>query len=190
RHLLLGHVTRGEIDEFLADLAARHVPEEQVAAELVHARLRSAPDGLLAGDRALLGAETEVLQRLEADFRLVDEAHQQGNAGLLAWQLAESWRIGIIDWPEEAAALKQLIVGGELTAESLQRVAPHLSRTVAAVWLASPYEVEQVSDTMPVDVVILVDAGATTIAENVGAIRRARQVIAFGDPVTQTPAPF
>jgi hypothetical protein len=38
--------------------------------------------------------------------------------------------------------------------------------------------------------VILVDAGATTLAENVGAIRRARQVVAFGDPVTQTPAPF
>lgn len=190
RSALMQQLRDLDLDEFLADLAARHVPEEQVAAELELAWWRSALDGLLAGDRALLGAKTEVLQRLEADFRLVDEAHQQGNAGLLAWQLAESWRIGIIDWPEEAAALKQLIVGGELTAESLQRVAPHLSRTVAPVWLASPYEVEQVSDTMPVDVVILVDAGATTIAENVGAIRRARQVIAFGDPVTQTPAPF
>lgn len=179
-----------DLDSFIADLADRHVPEEQVAAELELAWWRSALDGLLANDRALLGAKTEVLQRLEADFRLVDEAHQQGNAGLLAWQLAESWRIGIIDWPEEAAALKQEILNGTLTAESLQRVAPHLSRTVAPVWLASPYEVDQVSDTMPVDVVILVDAGATTIAENVGAIRRARQVLVFGDPVTQTPAPF
>jgi hypothetical protein len=179
-----------DLDAFLADLAARHVPEEQVPAELELAWWRSALDGLLVNDRALLGAKTDVLQRLEADFRLVDEAHQQGSAGLLAWQLAESWRIGIIDWPEEAAALKQLITAGALTAESLQRLAPHLSRTVAPVWLASPYEVEQVSDTMPIDVVVLVDAGATTIAENVGAIRRARQVIAFGDPVTQTPAPF
>ncbi|GMA91427.1 hypothetical protein [Homoserinibacter gongjuensis] len=58
------------------------------------------------------------------------------------------------------------------------------------MWLASPYEIDQVSDTMPIDVVILVDAGATTLAENVGAIRRARQVLVFGDPVTQTPAPF
>ena len=37
---------------------------------------------------------------------------------------------------------------------------------------------------------ILVDAGATTIAENLGAIRRAKQVVAFGDPVTQTPTLF
>lgn len=190
RSALMQRLRDLDLDEFIADLAARHVPEEQVPAELELAWWRSALDGLLVNDRALLGAKTDVLQRLEADFRLVDEAHQQGSAGLLAWQLAESWRIGIIDWPEEAAALKQLITAGALTSESLQRLAPHLSRTVAPVWLASPYEVDQVSDTMPVDVVVLVDAGATTIAENVGAIRRARQVIAFGDPVTQTPAPF
>ncbi len=190
RSALMQRLRDLDLDEFLADLAARHVPEEQVPAELELAWWRSALDSLLVDDRALLGAKTDVLQRLEADFRLVDEAHQQGNAGLLAWQLAESWRIGIIDWPDEAAALKQLITTGGITSESLQRLAPHLSRTVAPVWLASPYEVDQVSDTMPVDVVVLVDAGATTIAENVGAIRRARQVIAFGDPVTQTPTPF
>ena len=190
RSALMQQLRDLDLDEFIADLAARHVPEDRVAAELELAWWRSALDGLLVNDRALLGAKTDVLQRLEADFRLVDEAHQQGSAGLLAWQLAESWRIGIVDWPDEAAALKQLITTGALTSESLQRLAPHLSRTIAPVWLASPYEIDQVSDTMPVDVVILVDAGATTIAENVGAIRRARQVIAFGDPVTQTPAPF
>ena len=43
---------------------------------------------------------------------------------------------------------------------------------------------------MPFDTVILVDAGATTVAESAGAIRRAKQVVAFGDPVTQTPAAF
>lgn len=190
RSALMQELRTLDLDDFIADLAARHVPEQQVPAELELAWWRSALDGMLAGDRALLGAKTDVLQRLEADFRLVDEAHQQGSAGQLAWQLAESWRIGIIDWPDEAAALKQLITSGALDSETLQRLAPHLSRTVAPIWLASPYEVDEVSDTLPIDVVVLVDAGATTIAENVGAIRRARQVIAFGDPVTQTPAPF
>ena len=61
---------------------------------------------------------------------------------------------------------------------------------VAPVWLASPYEVPSIVDSMPFDTVILVDAGATTIAENAGAIRRAKQVVAFGDPVTQSPEPF
>ncbi|MEO6115847.1 MAG: AAA family ATPase, partial [Pseudolysinimonas sp.] len=184
-----------DLDPLLTDLAARHVPEDQIAAELELAWWRSTLDTLLAGDRALLGAKTEVLERLEADFRLVDEAHAAGSAQLLAWQLAENWKIGLVDWPDEAHDLKQLLAAdqnraGGLTSATLQRSAPHLARSVAPIWLASPYEIDAVTDAMPFDTVLLVDAGATTVAENVGAIRRAKQVVAFGDPVTQTPSAF
>ena len=179
-----------DLDPLLTDLAARHVPEEQIAAELELAWWRSALDSLLAGDRALLGAKTDVLERLEADFRLVDEAHASGSAQLLAWQLAENWKIGLVDWPDEAADLKQLLTVDGLTSSALQRSAPHLARSVAPIWLASPYEIDAVTDAMAFDTVLLVDAGATTVAENVGAIRRAKQVVAFGDPVTQTPSAF
>ena len=58
------------------------------------------------------------------------------------------------------------------------------------MWLASPYEVPEIDEDIAFDAVVLVDAGSTTIAENLGAIRRAKQVIAFGDPVTQTPTLF
>ncbi len=91
---------------------------------------------------------------------------------------------------EEASALKSQLRDGAITSRLLQDSAPHLSRSIAPVWLASPYEVSQIADTMPFDTVILVDAGAVTIAETVGAVRRARQTVVFGDPVTQTPAPF
>ena len=179
-----------ELDPLIADLAQRHVPEQQVAAELELAWWRSALASLLDADRALLGANTSVLDRLEADFRLVDEAHAAGSAQLLGWQLAENWKIGLVDWPDEASALKRMLRRERVTAYDLQTSAPHLSRAVAPVWIASPYEVSTIADTMPFDSVILVDAGATTLAENVGAIRRARQVVVFGDPVTQTPAAF
>jgi hypothetical protein len=179
-----------DLDPLLTDLAARHVPEEQVASELELAWWRSALDALLEADRALLGAKADVLERLEADFRLVDESHAAGSAQQLAWQLAENWKIGLVDWPDEATALKQLLQSDRISAATLQQLAPHLARAVAPVWLVSPYEIDRVSDTMPFDTVVLLDAGATTIAENVGAIRRARQVVAFGDPVTQTPSAF
>ncbi|MBW4033591.1 MAG: AAA family ATPase [Acidobacteria bacterium] len=179
-----------DLDPLLTDLARRHVAEEQIAAELELAWWRSALDHLLAADRALLGARTDVLERLEADFRLVDEAHGAGSAQLLAWQLAENWKIGLVDWPDEASELKRLLSVPGITSDALQRSAPHLARSVAPVWLASPYEVDSVTDTMAFDTVLLLDAGATTVAENVGAIRRAKQVVAFGDPVTQTPSAF
>ncbi len=179
-----------ELDPLIADLASRHVPDSQVGAELELAWWQSALESLLAADRALLNANTPVLDRLEADFRLVDEAHAAGSAGLLSWQLAENFKLGIADWPDEADALRKALKRGEITAFDLQTSAPHLSRAVAPVWLATPYEVHEITDTMPFDTVIIVDAGATTVAENLGAIRRGRQIVAFGDPVTQTPAPF
>ena len=190
RTALVARLRDLQLDPLIRDLAERHVPEHDVEAELELAWWQSALESLLAADRALLGANTGVLDRLEADFRLVDEAHAAGNAQLLAWQLAENWNIGLVDWPEEALLLKRLLRRERITAFDLQTTAPHLSRAVSPVWLASPYEVASITPTMPFDAVVLVDAGATTIAENVGAIRRARQVIAFGDPVTQTPAAF
>lgn len=179
-----------QLDPLLADLSLRHVPDTEVAAELELAWWRSALESLLDADRALLGANTSVLDRLEADFRLVDEAHASGSSQLLSWQLAENWSIGLVDWPEEAASLKRILRRDSITSQQLQSAAPHLSRTIAPVWLASPYEVDLITDSMPFDTVILVDAGATTLAETVGAIRRAKQTVAFGDPVTQTPSPF
>jgi hypothetical protein len=179
-----------DVDPLLSDLSSRHVPESQVAAELELAWWQSALESLLERDRALLGANTEVLDRLEADFRLVDETHASGSAALLAWQLAENWSVGLADWPDEAAALKRLLRGSSVTSRDLQEAAPHLSRSIAPVWISSPYEVPDIVSSLRFDAVLLVDAGAVTVAESIGSIRRAKQVVAFGDPVTQTPSAF
>jgi hypothetical protein len=183
-------LTELQLDPLLRDLAARHVPEAQVAAEVELAWWRSVLQSMLESDRALLGANTSVLDRLEADFRLVDQAHAESGAQQLAWQLAENWSIGLVDWPEEAAALKRVLRGESMDSRDLQEAAPHLSRAVAPIWLASPYEVPGITDSLRFDTVLLVDAGAITLAESVGSIRRGKQTIAFGDPITQTPSPF
>ncbi|CAN5247766.1 hypothetical protein BH11ACT3_BH11ACT3_26770 [soil metagenome] len=187
---LVGRLRDLQLDELVTDLARRHVPDDRVAAELELSWWRSALDSLLAADRALLGAKTDVLERLEADFRLVDEAHTAGSAQLLAWQLAENWKLGLVDWPDEATALKALLRDDRVNSQSMQNVSPHLSRSVAPIWLASPYEIPEITDAMSFDTVVLVDAGAVTVAESVGAIRRGKQLVAFGDAVTQTPAAF
>ncbi len=190
RTALLTSLRERQLDPLLADLSERHVPESQVSAELELAWWQSVLETLLAGDRALLNANTGVLDRLEADFRLVDEAHASATGQQLAWMLAETWKIGVVDWPDEATALRRLLKGERTTAESLNVVAPHLARALAPVWLASPYEVPDITKDLSFDAVFIVDAGASSLAENVGVVRRARQVVAFGDPVTQTPSPF
>lgn len=178
------------LEPLLRDFANRHVPEEQVAVELELAWWQSALELLLTSDKALLGANTEVLERLEADFKLVDEAHASSSGMQLAWTLAETWKIGVVDWPEEADALRRLLRGESVSAATVQAQAPHLLKVLAPVWLESPYSVHQIDESIAFDAVFLVDAGATSFAENLGAIRRAKQVVAFGDPVTQTPSAF
>ncbi len=178
------------LEPLLAELSVRHVPEDAVGAELEYAWWQSALEHLLRSDRALLGANTAVVDRLERDFRLVDEAHAAASGPLLAAQLATQWRIGIVDEAAEAAALKLALKNGRATPADLVAAAPVLLRTLAPVWLASPYDVPRIPDDLAFDVVIIADAAALSLAEAVPAVRRAKQIVVFGDPVTQKPTPF
>ncbi len=168
----------------------RHVPEDRVGDELEFAWWQSALEHLLRTDRALLGANTTVVDRLERDFRLVDEAHAAAAGPVLAAELAKQWRIGIVDHPDEAAALKSSLKDGLHTAQEISDAAPTLLRTLAPVWLASPYEVPDVPTDLAFDAVIIADAAALCLAEAAPALLRARQVVLFGDPVVQKPTPF
>lgn len=178
------------LEPLLIELSVRHVPEDRVGAELEFAWWQSAFEHLLRSDRALLGANTAVVDRLERDFRLVDEAHAAASGPLLAAELATQWRIGIVDHADEATALKRALKDGAADAAHLTAVAPTLLRTLAPVWLASPYDVPEIPADPEFDVVVIADGGALCLAEAAPALRRARQVVVFGDPVTQKPTPF
>jgi hypothetical protein len=172
------------------DLATRHVEAHDVGMELELAWWRGALEQILEREEALLGSEKSLLERLEADYRLVDEAHSAGNAQTLSWQLAERWSLGLMDWPEEATALKSLLKSGSATPAQLSQQTPHLVKALSPVWLATPYNLHQLPDTVRFDTVIILDAGLLGVAETLGAVRRAPQVVALGDPVTQTPSAF
>jgi len=190
RQEVADHLNNWHLQPLVADLATRHVDAERVGDELELAWWRGAVETILAKEDALLGSDTSVLERLEADFRLVDEAHQAGNSQLLAWQLAERWSLGLMDWPEEATALKKLLKNQTASVHSLNALAPHLTKALAPVWLASPYDVHRIPESLRWDVVFVLDAGAVRIPEVLGALRRAPQVVALGDPVTQVPSDF
>ena len=172
------------------DLANRHVDASQVESELELAWWRGALEHVLAQNADLLGQDAAVLHRLEADYRLVDEAHAASSATRLGWQLSERWSVGLMDWPDEARWLRGALTSGQVSPASLHTDAPHLARALAPVWLATPYDVVTLPRDAAFDAVILVDAGTITLAEATPSIRRARQVVAFADPVTQCPEPF
>lgn len=190
RTALLARLREMDLDVLLADLSSRHVPENEVEHELELAWWQSVLEGMLTDDKALLSANTSILDRLEADFRLVDDAHASANGGLLAARLAELWKIGLVDLPDEAERLRHLLRSDYVSPEQFIEAAPRLARAIAPVWICSPYEAHLIPAAIGFDAVFVVDAGATTVAENAGAIRRGAQVVIFGDPVTQTPSRF
>lgn len=190
RTAIVERLREAGLEPLLDDLSARHVAAEDAAAELELAWWQSALERMLQTNQALLSANTSVIERLEADFRLVDDAHAGANGTVLAANLADAWRVAVLDNPREAQALRDGLRSARSTIGTLAKSAPTLMSALAPVWTVSPYEVPLLPDELRFDTVLLLDAGATTLAENVGAIRRAEQVVAFGDTVTQTPTPF
>ncbi len=190
RQEVADHLAAWHVGPLVEDLANRHVEADRVGSELELAWWRGALETILAKEDALLGSDRAVLERLEADFRLVDEAHTAGNAQRLAWQLAERWALGLLDWPEEAAALKKMLTQKAGSLYDLNRSAPHLTKALSPVWCASPYDVHVLPDSVRFDVVFILDAGSLRTSEVLGAVRRAPQVVAVGDPVTQAPSAF
>nr|WP_159575319.1 AAA family ATPase [Microbacterium sp. 8M] len=178
------------LEPLLLDLSTRHLSEDRVGVELEYAWWQSLLEQALRQNRSLLGANTAVVDQLERDFRLVDEAHAGAAGPLLAWQLSGQWKIGIVDEATEAQNLRHALTQPRTTVAELMAAAPTLMRVLAPVWIASPYQVPDLPDSVEFDTVILVDAAAINLAEATPAIRRARQIVAFGDPVLQKPTPF
>ena len=174
----------------LDDLLERRIEGEHVGDELEQAWWQSVLERQLQDEKGLLNANTRILTRLENDFRVVDEAHTASSAEQLVWQFAQAWKVGLIDYADEADALRELLRAPGVGARTLVERAPKLSRSIAQVWVSTPYDVPRIDDRIEFDTVLLVDAGDMSTTEAVGAIRRGRQVVAFGDPVTQAPAPF
>ena len=190
RTAIVERLRAAHLEPLIDDLSARHVPADQVGSELEQAWWQSVLERMLQTNQALLAANTGVIERLEADFRLVDDAHAGAGGPLLAARLADAWRVAVVDVRQEALALRELLRTGDPSLQLLAKYAPTLMSVIAPVWVLSPYEVAQLPEELRFDATILLDAGATTLVENVGAIRRAEQLVVFGDTVTQTPSPF
>ncbi|WP_038110915.1 DEAD/DEAH box helicase [Tropheryma whipplei] len=176
------------IGDLLEDLSIRHVPPSRVSDELDLAWWQSVLEFFLKNRSALLGGNTSVIERLEQDFKLVYRASMAAAGTLLAWNMAESWKVALVDYPDEAIELKDLLLKGHLVPEKLFGKAPNLAKVLSPVWFASPYSVHQLS--CDFDTVIVLGAGELSIAESLGIVSRGKQIVAFGDPITEFPEHF
>ena len=191
RTLLVDEMRGQGLGELLDDLEAREVTARQVGYELELAWWQSALEAMISGDDYLAMSDGDSLRRLEAEYRLADNAHIASGASRLRWELARRWREGIKSRPKDAARLRDVIKTGPLTVDSLSGQSDELVASLLPVWAASPLLLPMMlPGSRRFDAVIILDAESMSLQAAVPAIARAEQVIAFGDGNLGGPRPF
>nr|WP_237686081.1 DUF4011 domain-containing protein [Arthrobacter jiangjiafuii] len=191
RTLLLDEMRGQGLGELLDDLEAREVLPRQVGYELELAWWQSALEAMISGDDYLAMSDGDSLRRLEAEYRLADNAHVASGSSRVRAALAESWRRGVKTAPSDAATLRDAIKNGPLALPDLCAQSTELVSALLPVWAASPLILPMVlPGHRSFDAVILLDAESTSLQSAVPALARAAQVVAFGDGQLGGPRPF
>ena len=191
RAMLAGQLRSSGLGQLARDLGRLHTPKDRLAVELDLAWWQSALEYALAQDPTLLGYTAERIDANEEAFRQAYDTQIALGAKHLAKHLSDDWHAALAAHPGEAEALKSLLKTGSATFGSLAKAAPSIWPIVAPVQMLSPYEVAtNLSGDKDFDVIFVLDAAGSTIAENLGAIARSRQIIAFGDDAISRPTGF
>ncbi|MDO5493302.1 MAG: DUF4011 domain-containing protein [Nesterenkonia sp.] len=191
RTLLVEQLREQGFRDLLDDFAARGVTRDLIDDELELAWWQSALEAMISGDDYLAMTTGENLRSIEEEFRSADAAHIESGAQRLNHTLASRWKAAVEQHPEQAAHLRELMRTGSTGVADLGTVDPALTQPLAPILLTSP---QGLSEHFPadadVDAVILLEAESLATAGALGAISRARQVVAFGDPVSGSPKPL
>lgn len=191
RSLVLSRLRDAGLGQLARDLGKLHTAREHLSLELDQAWWQSALESVVSRDGSVLSYSAHQIEANELRFRAAYEAQIAIGAKTVAEQLAGRWRSALASAPNEAAALKDLLRSKTASLPSLARVAPSIWSTIAPAVMVSPLRVPaELAKTDEFDVVLILDAAGTSLAENLPALKRAKQVIAFGDDAIAAPTGF
>ncbi|MFC8303660.1 DUF4011 domain-containing protein [Specibacter sp. NPDC057265] len=191
RTLLLEGMREQGLGELLDDLARREVPAAQTGAELELAWWQSALEAMISGDEYLAMSDGDNLRRLEAEFRLADQAHVASGPARIRWRLSQQWSSILSGRNRQGEMLRNVLTDGRVSLATLSAQAPDLLRNLAPVFVLSPLVVPSaIPSGYRFDTVVILDAESTSLQSALPALARADQVVAFGDEQTACPKSF
>ena len=195
RTLLAEQLREQGFGELLEDFAQRQVPAAEVTDELELAWWQSALEAMISGDEYLAMTSGENLRRIESEYRRADAAHIESGAQRLNHALATRWKSAVEAHPDGAAHLRSLLRETAPTVTALESVAATITQPLTPIWTTSPLGLAAQFSGGPqtepsFDVVLLLDSETLAVPSGLGAISRAQQVVAFGDPVSGAPKPM
>lgn len=190
RSLISAQLESAGLNPLKRDLARLHTTREQIAAEFDLAWWQSVLELLIQRDSTLLSFSAEQLDNLEQAFVQADAKIVASGAGVLAKQLADRWHSAIAADPAAAGALKEMLKARETTVAQINHYAGSLMSAIAPVILLSPFEAPSVLTNQQFDVAVIMDGAGSTVAEQLAVLRRANQVVVFGDDAIAAPEGF
>lgn len=191
RALVTSRLKNMGLGQLVRDLARIKVSREHLAQELEQAWWQSALEYLVSKHPQLLSYSSAEIAKLENEFRTRDAQLVATGSPLIAAELAKRWTAALAAAPEQAAALKNLLRSGQATLRDLASVAPAIWPALAPAVLVSPFELPtQVLAGQTFDTLFVLDAAGTTVAENISALKRVRQVVVWGDDAIAGPDGF
>ncbi|MFM1957829.1 MAG: hypothetical protein RI929_192 [Actinomycetota bacterium] len=170
------------LGNLVVELCRLHPDMERVENEFQLAWWQSALEAIVNRNPTILQYSATEIAKLEAEFeRCSAQLIEHGNNEVKD-RLSHRWKSAIAKYPEQADKLRNLLRARELTLKSGYQESGPLWNALASAVLLSPFRLHELSKDEKFDVVIILDAASTAMAESLPAIARASQVIAFGDP--------
>lgn len=191
RSIVLKKLRQTGLGLLARDLAKLHVAKDRLSTELELAWWQSALESIVSRNKKILSYVPEVLEGNEIAFRQAYELQVQLGAAAVAAELSDRWKTGLSAWPAEASALKALLRTGSAQLRDAMSAAPNLVPVLAPAVFVSPYDIpDHFGREEKFDTILILDAAGSTVAENLTALTRGSQIIAFGDEAISEPTGF
>lgn len=191
RILLLEGLRDRGLGEFIENLIKHRTPKDKVSQEFDLAWWQSILEAMVTGDDFVPMTDGPSLRVAEQQFRRADWAHISSGPSRLEWSLAQRWHTSVGENPDAAGQLRDMLRVGSAPLHQLLRACEPLVGSLVPVWTASPLVLSAaLPEDVDVDAVVVLDGESSPLAAVLPAVRRAEQVVVFGDPALGVPQPF
>ena len=151
---------------------------------------QSALETIVQANPKILEYSNQQLAALEFEFEMAAKSVVAESSNYVRAELSARWKNGIKHYPAPADELRQLLRERKLTISNAFTQGKALWQSLAAATLVTPYRVGELAEDETFDVVIVLDAASIGIAEATQALKRAKQIVVFGDDVIAAPMDF
>lgn len=179
------------LGDLARDLGRLHASKQQLALEFEQAWWQSALEAVVERDGSVFGFTPDQIEKSESRFRAALDQHMTVGAKTVSYDTSTRWKFALESYSAEASNLRDLLKTKTATLPLLAATSPKIWPVIAPAVLVSPLNVpHNLSSTEEFDCVVALDASGTTMAENLSALRRSKQIIAFGDEAISAPVGF